>query len=684
LGGQHANSSIERAAFGARFRCRRGGALVNDSASAIPERRCDIVMKGGITSGIVYPGAVAEISKMFRFVSIGGTSAGAIAACLTAAAEYRRITNHGDRAGFDRIAQVPADLGRDHALLRLFRPNRATAPVFEPVFAFLTAKTASERAKICLRIAFGPLRTATLIGTLPGLALGVAAIALQPSGSVVPGLLAALGLAAVGATVGAIKGAVDYALPALRQNGYGLCSGVDDADAQDRSALSTWLSALIDETAGKPKGEPLTFGDLWFAGHPEHQRHEHARRPDEPAINLQMVTTCVSHGRPYTFPTGGSTLFFEPDKMRRYLPEYVVEHMLEKARKRRVGNEWQTDTRFGTLRGMPLDHELPVILAARMSLAFPLLLSAVELHAIDRSRDAALADDGVDADEDASSDDVPAAVGSSTHVPAAADKSSEERHPEPCWFSDGGLSSNFPIHLFDGPLPRWPTFGLNLGSFDNEKRDYDANNQRNNVWMPQKNSQGLSERWSRFTGLTGFLGALFNAAKDWNDNLAMKMPGYRDRIATVKLRGVEGGLNLDMDGTLIAELAKRGSAAGQLLVERFAKPSTGEFVRGMDWENQRIVRFRATMASLQRYLHNFTRAYDTAVQPGDLTYGELLEKSSDAALPAYPWKSTATKTTAPLAVKTIASIAEEWDLKGTNFDERAPQPSPDLSNRARY
>ncbi|MEN3033093.1 hypothetical protein PWG68_20400, partial [Chromobacterium amazonense] len=31
-----------------------------------------------------------------------------------------------------------------------------------------------------------------------------------------------------------------------------------------------------------------------------------------------------------------------------------------------------------------------------------------------------------------------------------------------CWFSDGGISSNFPIHLFDAALPRWPTFAINL------------------------------------------------------------------------------------------------------------------------------------------------------------------------------------------------------------------------------
>ena len=49
-------------------------------------KKCDIVMKGGITSGVVYPGAVAEIAKAFNLKGIGGTSAGAIAAAAAAAA----------------------------------------------------------------------------------------------------------------------------------------------------------------------------------------------------------------------------------------------------------------------------------------------------------------------------------------------------------------------------------------------------------------------------------------------------------------------------------------------------------------------------------------------------------------------------------------------------------------------
>jgi predicted acylesterase/phospholipase RssA len=49
-----------------------------------PRRFCDIVMKGGITSGVVYPLAIAILAEDFIFKNVGGTSAGAIAAAAAA------------------------------------------------------------------------------------------------------------------------------------------------------------------------------------------------------------------------------------------------------------------------------------------------------------------------------------------------------------------------------------------------------------------------------------------------------------------------------------------------------------------------------------------------------------------------------------------------------------------------
>jgi len=61
-------------------------------------------MKGGITSGVVYPLAACELAKAFRFKNIGGTSAGAIAAAATAAAELGRESAKG---GFRLLLATP-------------------------------------------------------------------------------------------------------------------------------------------------------------------------------------------------------------------------------------------------------------------------------------------------------------------------------------------------------------------------------------------------------------------------------------------------------------------------------------------------------------------------------------------------------------------------------------------------
>jgi hypothetical protein len=58
-----------------------------DRDFANPSAVCDVIMKGGITSGVVYPLALTELARQFRFSQVGGTSAGAIAAAAAAAAE---------------------------------------------------------------------------------------------------------------------------------------------------------------------------------------------------------------------------------------------------------------------------------------------------------------------------------------------------------------------------------------------------------------------------------------------------------------------------------------------------------------------------------------------------------------------------------------------------------------------
>src|SRR5690606_35989143 len=142
---------------------------------------------------------------------------------------------------------------------------------------------------------------------------------------------------------------------------------------------------------------------------------------------------------------------------------------------------------------------------------------------------------------------------------------------EHCWFSDGGICSNFPIHMSDSFIPRWPTFGIML-----DKRSKHRPCADEAVWLPGHHREGRADFWNRFfekTGafgkLGGFLSAVVAAAQTWNDTTSARMPGVRDRVVRIRLSEKQGGLNLNMPAPLIDELAGYGRTAGIRLRERF-------------------------------------------------------------------------------------------------------------------
>ena len=167
-------------------------------ASDVGRRYCDVVMKGGITSGVVFPAAIARLSTQFRFRNIGGTSAGAIAAAGAAAAEYRRAIDAANSGyGFARLGELGMWLGerpdgRHTRLYHLFPPE----PALRRHFAILSAM---------LNDAIPSRQRATIISlqslvAMVGLAIaqfGLLAIAERASAAVAIGLsgLAMAGLA---------------------------------------------------------------------------------------------------------------------------------------------------------------------------------------------------------------------------------------------------------------------------------------------------------------------------------------------------------------------------------------------------------------------------------------------------------------------------------------------------------
>jgi Patatin-like phospholipase len=597
-------------------------------------------MKGGITSGVVYPLAVCELAQFYKFRSIGGTSAGAIAASATAAAEYGRA--HGGR-GFSGLAELPEWLGRDGNLVALFQPQSTTRAVFRTLLSFLGLPSGRFRRVVVALVRNFPLPA--LLGSLPGLVLLGLSLGSEGSALRLPTAIAGALLGILGMGLGMGTGFALTFLRSVPNNGYGLCNGSETSGR--RPALTPWLSGLIQDLAGRNAGEPpLTFGDLWETRDPKAIK----------AVNLEMVTTNLTHGRPYRLPFAEKTFYFKPDEFRRLFPREIVDWMVAHPRVKEVEREFE-----GLVR-LPEAADVPIVVAARMSLSFPILLSAVPLYAIDYSRKV---------------------------------ENEMKRQPERCWFSDGGICSNFPIHFFDAPLPSRPTFGINLRAFhpNYQPKHGEPPDEATSVWMPKTN-QALNEWWTRFDEtldpgkqlsdldrVGGFLGGIFGAMQDWRDNLQLKVPGFRDRVVHVSLSEEEGGLNLNMPVEVIDRLSNRGRLAGQLLQRRYSGPPEP----GIDisWDNHRWVRYRTIMGVLEGLLQGLNRAF-TRVPKSGQTYRELVERGPNAPPGSYRWESPQAADAALRGTDLALALPGEWESLNMSFEKGAPAPTPDLRVTPRY
>jgi hypothetical protein len=568
---------------------------------------CDLIMKGGITSGIVYPSAILCLQNKYRFRNIGGASSGAIAAAFTAAAELGR-----DTGGFGKLQVRRDQLAAGTFLKDLLQPTEGTRPLLHTAYAAWVSKTRLDQERQAgkpqrglwrtlrffadvLKVAGRTARPGSAGGAaiVTGVAAGLAALAagvfgfgqMLVSGSASwrqLGLGALLLLLPLWCLVALIVGVADLVRRFAREvprNFFGLCNGRPADTGQPGSpALTDWIHESIQDLAGVPGGPPLTFGDLAGQG-----------------ITLRMMTTNLSHNQGYQLPylggQGGDhpksqvVFAFCAEEFRRLFPDSVVDFMAVPAA-RNVGDLVLPEGYFAFPRGA----DLPVLVATRMSLSFPVLLSAVPLYTVRRS--------AVD------------------RLSQQKDRSLENDDLQRNWFSDGGIASNFPIHFFDDWLPSHPTFGIQLtdvppegigrgpstGSGTVSKRyvsavrqaagaeqaeEADALNQA--VYLP-RGSDVIEPEWQPIEGWGDFGLAIFNTLHDAHDNLLSSLPGYRERVVQVRLSSDEGGFNLTMPKHTVDRVMAMGDEAGQKILRYFSM------------DQHRWVRFRVLMAELERNL----------------------------------------------------------------------------------
>ena len=621
-----------------------GAAAATVEASA----ECDLVLKGGITSGIVYPAAIAELAAHYRLRSIGGASAGAIAAAAAAAAEFGRASG-----GFGRLARLPNELAETDEqgatrLFRLFEPQASTRALFDLLVAGLMpdARHAGQASLRWLLGAIANFPFAALIAA--AISVGAVLLLLRQHATAATiavtlplGIVAFLLLLATWILVVAVR--------RIAANGYGLCSGMGSADA-----LTPWLHATLQGLAARAGGAPLTFGDLWNAGAAdaasgrnadEALRETHLRR-----IDLRLMTTALSHGRPYSFPIEINDFHFDVDEWRGLFPADIVDHLIAHA---------GPVPSSGPLAGKPrlcAMADLPILVPVRMSLAFPLLLTAVPLHRIRRDPD-------------------PEQPGQWLEV------------AEKVWFSDGGICSNFPIHFFDATLPSRPTFGIDLTD-DRFVRAH-PRDPEDFVWMPDHNGSGAAteivdvDRNGRASVL-GFLRAIIATMQSWSDSTQLGAPGFRDRVVHVRLTRDEGGLNLRMRRELILRVAARGTEAARVLLAHYAhRDPPPHTVTG--WRNHRWVRYRVALRLIEQSLAGLAAAErETAGTPAGIL-------AMHARPPSYRFRSAAQRRAARAAYLELLALAARYgdarEKLGHAIFERdaadGPHPRPELRIRPR-
>ena len=711
------------------------------------DRYCDLVLTGGVASGMAYPWAVVELARHYRFRSIGGTSVGAVAAALAAASEYGRCMNI--TAPFEVLRRVPLELASPAAsglptkMLGLFQPAPGGRRLFGLLVALLdqmsntpgrrralpvaadrpwwrrwldriiapgpaqvaaaakavdtgnadglrpltrvevigfalravkaytgdTWRTAWRLARVHVRLFLRRRRLQTLavlvlaivgawalVQWTPGPGARSAAVA----AAVVGALLAAF-LAGVAATVVVVALAAQALFIVVRRdlrrgivaNDMGLCRGLRQPGSADQGIVD-WMHEGVQRAAGlRTVDRPLTFRDLW-----EVQRSFPAPAGDR-HIRLEIMVTNVTLGRPYRFPleSDGDRLWYRPEEWAHFFPASVMDALNAVSLPYAPRSPSDPDDPGVTgVRELPV-ADLPIVVAARMSMSFPVLFSSVPVYAMDYE------------------------------APL------RRRRLRRCQLSDGGLCSNFPIHLFDAAIPRWPTFGLWL------TRRLQAYPEQG-VWLPKTHLEGRADSFRHhldrphdrpadqpISDLMRFGLGVLSTMKDWGDHTRIRLPQVRNRVARIRLQSGEGQLFISMGPRVIRRMAwSYGTEAGRKLVAAFgADPHTGAAAPA--WRDHLYVRLQVLLVGLQELLQGAdaaARARSHTVPAADLLaqarHGPPLQDRPHRPDPANrPLDPEDTDRLAE-CMATLSALESALDRTVTDLPYR-PQPKPELRLR---
>lgn len=689
---------------------------------------CDLVMQGGITSGVVYPPVILQLRNSYRFHNIGGTSAGAMAAAAVAASEYGR-----EKDDFQELTYVRKWLSKKGNMRNLFQPSVETKSLMNLVDILfvpstLTSGAQQKKSRVAsIRYAFRrgwnwlirciPLRWVCIwatryprpsLGTLFGVVAAIvlafvlslivfggfsllAQTAVTPDMPIFRYTFIISGLLCIwlGYQAGGLIDAIWKLSNAT--NFFGICTG---HNGKDGSALTDWMSKELDKMAClAEKDRPLTFGHLKEKrlcrnSNGQYERCEEGQDVLDASIALKMITTNLSQGQPYLMPEGLKGFLFKIEDMNKLFPAYIVTHMTSHAgtyfitRMDEQGNK-PVPVYFTPPDGyafLPHPHDLPVVVTMRLSLSFPILMSAIPLYTISAS----------------------------TLTRPETEIALKEGDLQQNWFSDGGICNNFPLEFFDAWLPRFPTFGINLTSMPadafqgndlasngadkhmqegieqqksikqanmsvlDQRRPQKAPAQIPDVYLPK--AQDVQDpTWQGFLHTWEFLAAIVGTGLGYRDVMQANLPSYRERVVQIRLNKDEGGLNLNMPTSTIEKIVRKGDAAGDKLVKDFK------------FEQHQWVRFLVLMKQLER---NFAKVREVVAQDAPLV--KLLDTLStvDPSMPPpeLPYSRPPDWCTlAKSSVVELRTLTEHWEKAARQWEDalasKAAQDGIDVERR---
>jgi hypothetical protein len=194
------------------------------------------------------------------------------------------------------------------------------------------------------------------------------------------------------------------------------------------------------------------------------------------------------------------------------------------------------------------------------------------------------------------------------------------------------------------------------------------------VWMARANHDDIAPRFLSLidNSLLAFFSAIVDTARNGHENELMLLPGYRDRIVHVATTPVEGGLNLQMKPQTIQELSDRGRDAADLLISRFdPQGSASRAGFRLNWQNHRWIRFRSTMAALERFLADFSRGWHAPSVSGESFKSDSAKwdptnfqnartvAPGHRVTPSYPWANSSAAIVAGTSTDAVIALAEQ-------------------------